>query len=103
MTNFISDQQTLNDLNLLGKHRRGSIFSLFCKVHTKGGERLLEEYFRHPLTDAAAINARSRMFRYFTGLGLIFPLSGSQVEAMARPPGSRCATRASGYRIATKR
>lgn len=80
--NFISDQQTLNDLNLLGKHRRGSIFSLFCKVHTKGGERLLEDFFRHPLTDATAINERSRLFRYFTGLGLIFPLSGSQVEAM---------------------
>ena len=79
---FITDQQTLNDLNLLGKHRRGSIFSLFCKVHTTGGERLLEQLFRHPLTDAEAINQRSGLFRYFTGLGLVFPLSGGQVEAM---------------------
>lgn len=80
--NFITDQQTLNDLNLLGKHRRGSIFSLFCKVHTTGGERLLERFFRHPLTDAAAINERSGLFRYFAGMGLVFPLSGAQVEAM---------------------
>ena len=79
---FITDQQTLNDLNLLGKHRRGSIFSLFCKVHTAGGERLLEQFFRHPLTDAAAINERSGLFRYFAGMGLVFPLSGAQVEAM---------------------
>lgn len=79
---FITDQQTLNDLNLLGKHRRGSIFSLFCKVHTTGGERLLEQFFRHPLTDAAAVNERSGLIRYFAGMGLVFPLSGAQVEAM---------------------
>jgi len=89
---FITDQQTLNDLNLLGKHRRGSIFSLFCKVHTAGGERLLEQFFRHPLTDAAAINERSGLFRYFAGMGLVFPLSGAQVEAMEsylESPGQR--------------
>lgn len=79
---FITDQQTLNDLNLLGKHRRGSIFSLFYKVHTPGGERLLEQLFRHPLTDAEAINKRSSLFKYFSGLGLVFPLSGAQVAAM---------------------
>jgi DNA mismatch repair protein MutS len=79
---FITDQQTLNDLNLLGRHRRGSIFSLFCKVHTTGGERLLEQFFRHPLTDAGAINQRSGLFKYFAGLGLAFPLTGLQVEAM---------------------
>jgi DNA mismatch repair protein MutS len=79
---FITDQQTLDDLNLLGKHRRGSIFSLFCKVHTTGGERLLEQLFRHPLTDTEAINQRSGLFRYFARLGLVFPLSGAQVEAM---------------------
>src|SRR5216684_763767 len=79
---FITDQQTLNDLNLLGKHRRGSIFGLFCKVHTTKGERLLEQLFRHPLTDAGAINRRSGLFRYFAGQGLVFPLSGVQVEAL---------------------
>ena len=79
---FITDQQTLNDLNLLGKHRRGSIFSLFCKVHTRGGERLLEEMFRHPLTDPETINRRSELFRYFAAQGFVFPLSGTQVEAM---------------------
>jgi DNA mismatch repair protein MutS len=85
---FITDQQTLDDLNLLGKHRRGSIFSLFYKVQTSGGERLLEQLFRHPLTDAAAINERSSLFRYFSGLSLVFPLSGTQVEAMESYLGS---------------
>lgn len=80
--NFITDQQTLNDLNLLGRHRRTSIFNLFCQTQTRGGERLLEEWFRHPLTDVGAINDRSSLIRYFAGLGLVFPLKGDQVEAM---------------------
>jgi len=79
---FFTDQQTFNDLNLLGRHRRESIFSLFCKVHTRGGERLLEELFRHPLTDAEAINRRSGLIRYFSAQDKVFPLSGTQVEAM---------------------
>ncbi|WP_431210962.1 hypothetical protein ACQ86N_34205 [Puia sp. P3] len=86
--NFITDQQTLNDLNLLGKHRRGSVFSLFSQVRTRGGERLLEEMFRHPLTDAEAINSRSGLIRYFSALDMVFPMSGSQVEAMENYLGS---------------
>jgi hypothetical protein len=42
----------------------------------------MEQMFRHPLTNAEAINQRSGLFRYFAGQGLVFPLSGSQVEAM---------------------
>ena len=62
---FLSDKQTLADLNLLGKYKPDSIFSIFNKVRTDGGERLLEEMFRQPLTDPEQINARSRIFRYF--------------------------------------
>ena len=62
---FLSDKQTLADLNLLGKYKPDSIFSIFNKVRTDGGQRLLEEMFRQPLTDPEQINARSRVFRYF--------------------------------------
>ncbi|MBS1605800.1 MAG: DNA mismatch repair protein [Bacteroidetes bacterium] len=85
---FITDQQTFNDLNLLGRHRRGSVVSLFSQVRTRGGGRLLEEMFRHPLTDAEDINRRSGLIRYFSALDLRFPLSGSQVEAMENYLGS---------------
>jgi len=64
---FLSDKQTLADLNLLGKYNPHSVFSLFNKVRTDGGERLLEELFRQPLTEAGAINDRSGIFRYFQG------------------------------------
>ena len=71
---FIADKQTTDDLNLLGKHRPHSIYRIFCRVETAGGERLLEEMFRHPLTDADAINRRSNVFQYLQSLELTFPL-----------------------------
>lgn len=70
---FITDRQTQEDLNLLGKFKPHSIYGLFSGVKTAGGERLLEEMFRHPMTDAAAINSRSGLFRYFQELRLTFP------------------------------
>lgn len=70
---FIADKQTLQDLNLLGKYKQNSIYSLFNKVKTSGGERLLEEMFNHPLTEALAINHRSSIFKYFQVRNLQFP------------------------------
>jgi DNA mismatch repair protein MutS len=71
---FTADKQTLEDLNLLGKFRQHSIYSLFNKVKTAGGERLLDEMFHQPMTDPEAINKRSSLFRYFQGKQLQFPL-----------------------------
>ncbi len=71
---FLSDKQTLADLNLLGKYNPDSIFSLFNKVSTDGGERLLQEMFQQPLTDAGQINARSSIFRFFQENNHTLPL-----------------------------
>jgi DNA mismatch repair protein MutS len=65
---FITDKQTLNDLNLLGKYKAGSILNLFNKVRTRGGELLLEEMFRSPLTEARAITERSNRIAYLQQL-----------------------------------
>lgn len=70
---FIADKQTLEDLNLLGRFKPHSMYSLFNKTRTSGGQRLLEEMFHHPMTDVAAINQRSETFRYFQDLALQFP------------------------------
>lgn len=72
---FIADQQTLQDLNLLGKYKSNSIFSLFNHVQTRGGERLLEHMFQQPLSDPEQVNARSELFHFFTGLNLPFPVN----------------------------
>lgn len=80
---FIADKQTLEDLNLLGKFRPQSIYNLFNKVQTTEGERLLEAMFAKPLTDAAAINARSRIFQYFQHKATRFPLTPALFQAAA--------------------
>jgi len=79
---FIADKQTLEDLNLLGKYKQQSIFSLFNKVNTAGGEQLLHAMFQTPLTDPVAINRRSAIFRYFQHQQLSFPINNEQFSLM---------------------
>jgi DNA mismatch repair protein MutS len=70
---FIADKQTLDDLSLLGKYNTHSIFHIFNQVKTRGGEKLLDQLFLHPLTDAQQINNRSAAFRYFGNHPTTFP------------------------------
>lgn len=81
---FVADKQTLEDLNLAGKFRPQSIYNLFNKVQTPEGERLLEAMFAKPLTDAAAINERSRIFQFFQRKALRFPLDPALFHAAAQ-------------------
>lgn len=80
--NFIADKQTLNDLNLLNKFNGGSVFNAYNRVITAGGRKLLEEYFRNPLTDAGEINQRSRLFRHFQSLKLVLPFSPEAIDTL---------------------
>ena len=70
---FETDKQTLDDLNILGKYKNNSVYSLFGGTVTRGGEHLLEGMFQNPLTDAEEINKRVAMFRYFKEKDLPFP------------------------------
>lgn len=70
---FETDKQTLDDLNILGKYKSNSIYSLFNGVVTRGGERLLEQMFTHPLADAEEINKRSAVFKCFRDCESVFP------------------------------
>src|SRR6186713_764270 len=79
---FNVDIQTLDELNLLGKFRQGSVYHLFNKVKTRGGEQLLDKMFRHPLTDAAAINERSAIFNFFQEEKLVFPFDVQEINVM---------------------
>ena len=70
---FETDKQTLDDLNLLGKYKNNSVYSLYVGTVTRGGERKMEDMFLHPLTDAKSINERSAVFRYFRDHDFGFP------------------------------
>lgn len=79
---FITDKQTLDDLNITGKYKPDSIFNLFNRVQTTGGEKLLEQMFQNPLQDADEINKRSNIFKYFQQHAPEFPISREQFGLM---------------------
>ncbi len=60
-----TDDQTIDDLRIFGKRDSTGVFELYNKVHTRGGEVLLKEMFRAPLSDQDLINARSSIIQHF--------------------------------------
>jgi DNA mismatch repair ATPase MutS len=79
---FNIDKQTIEELNLLGKFREGSVYGLFNKVKTAGGGQLLNEMFNNPLEKVSAISMRSSVFRFFEGLQPVFPFDVQQIALM---------------------
>ena len=86
---FITDKQTLDDLNIFGKSGRNSVFSLFNRTHSRGGALLLEELFRYPLSDAAMINQRSATIRYFMEEEPGFPFVSEWFDSVEHYLGNR--------------
>jgi DNA mismatch repair ATPase MutS len=78
---FITDNQTLGDLKILGRPGENSISGLFNKTLTRGGFLLLEEMFRYPLNDVAAINRRSGIIQYFASARISFPFPGESIDS----------------------
>ena len=68
-----TDQQTLADLNILGRPGSDSIYALFNRTCTRGGAAMLEECFRYPLSDAGQINRRSAIIREMALANVEFP------------------------------
>ncbi|RQO66536.1 DNA mismatch repair protein [Pedobacter sp. KBW06] len=81
-TNLSADRQTIEDLNLQGKFKQQSIYSLFNRLQTRGGEKVLESMFAAPLNQPELINKRSALFAFFQQHRVIFPVIRSQVESM---------------------
>jgi DNA mismatch repair ATPase MutS len=79
---FNTDKQTVDELNLLGKFRQGSVYHLFNEVKTRGGEQLLDQMFRNPLLDAESINHRSSVFHFFQQSHLSFSFDVQQLNIM---------------------
>ena len=77
---FEIDKQTLEDLNILGKYRNNSIFSLFNHTVTRGGEIVLEKMFLEPFTEAEKINNRSTILSLFQRNNFIFPFKNDEFE-----------------------
>ncbi|SHM45095.1 MutS domain III [Chitinophaga jiangningensis] len=78
---LMTDKQTLTDLNIFGKQGSDGVYAIFNNTFTRGGAELLEEMFRHPLSDKEAINARSNVIRAFAAKELPFPYQVSWFDA----------------------
>ena len=73
---FITDEQTLNDLNIFGKRGGTSVYELFNKSQTQGGAEMLGQMFRYPLSEINSINYRSSIIQYFRESDIEFPCRG---------------------------
>ena len=72
-----TDDQTIDDLGIFGKKNGTGIYDIYNHTNTRGGELVLEEMFRAPLCDQAAINLRSSIIAQFMNAGLTFPFDVS--------------------------
>ncbi len=72
----------MDDLNIFGRRGGSSVLQLFNRAVTRGGSDMLEELFRQPLSDAAAINRRSGTMQFFSHRREAFPFRGSGLDAI---------------------
>ena len=77
---FTTDKQTLEDLNIFGRHGGDSIYNIFNRCSTRGGAAVLEEMFRYPLSDYEAINKRSGIIQSFAAMGTSFPFKSADFD-----------------------
>lgn len=80
ISNFATDKQTTDDLQILGKYSTGSLYTLFRRTKTKGGELLLESYLLHPLKERFAIKKRQERIQSLVGKALVFPVDSSDFK-----------------------
>lgn len=85
---FVTDKQSLDDLNLLGRYNSTSIFHIFNRTVTIGGSRLLEKMFQHPFTDAGTINRQSAIFQFFERTDTSLPFDSKAFELLENYIGS---------------
>ncbi|MBB3053809.1 MutS-related protein [Mucilaginibacter gotjawali] len=78
---FLStDEQTIEDLGLFGNRNNGGIYDIYNAANTRGGEAILKDMFRNPLSDRDAINQRSSIIEHFARMNMAFPFSASSFD-----------------------
>lgn len=72
-----TDEQTIDDLRIFARRENSGIYDLYNNTHTRGGEAVLEEMFRNPLSDRQEINKRSNIIEHFARLQAAFPFNAA--------------------------
>lgn len=79
-----TDEQTMADLRIFSGNGEPGLFDLYNRTHTRGGEVMLGEIFRTPLSDKEEINRRSRIIDFFCLESVTFPYSGSLLDLVEK-------------------
>ena len=80
---FVTDKQTLDDLQILGRYQVNSIFNLFNHTVTKDASRLLERMFKAPFSNIEQINTRTAHFQLFQRLNIALPFTSKEFEIIS--------------------
>ncbi len=72
-----TDDQTIEDLRIFGKRDTQGIYDLYNHTRTRGGEAILSEMFRQPLSDREEINRRSSIIAHFAQHKVSFPFNAA--------------------------
>ena len=80
-----TDEQTITDLRILSNNSgKGSIYDLYNRTRTRGGELLLRELFRKPLSNGEAIANRSDIIAHFARLNSGFKLDATLLDMVEK-------------------
>ncbi len=79
---FKIDNQTINDLKIIGHTKGNDIYGLYNKTKTRGGAKILQDMFLYPLSRAEEINHRVNTIRYFKEKGLEFPFNNTVFDTI---------------------
>lgn len=75
-----TDDQTIDDLRLFAKRDQPGIYDIYNNTFTRGGELVLEEMFRNPLSELEVITNRSGIIAAFARLKTNFPFEASLLD-----------------------
>jgi DNA mismatch repair protein MutS len=77
---FEVDQQTWKDLDLFDQGRVGSVFALFNRVKTAGGEEALERMLKTPSNQRMLLEGRRDTIRFFRDRDIDLPVGREQLK-----------------------
>jgi DNA mismatch repair protein MutS len=83
MDYLLTDDQTINDLAILEKSGKASVFSLFNKARTQGGRSRMERLFKEPIADEGAINERTSLYKFFSKHNEKFSIDPNVIGSVA--------------------
>ncbi|WP_127125197.1 MutS-related protein [Pseudoflavitalea rhizosphaerae] len=79
-----TDDQTIEDLRLFAKREITGIYDIYNNTSTRGGELLLEQMFRNPLSDLEAIRKRLHIIAAFASAGTKFPFDAALLDSVEK-------------------